>query len=48
MTVNGGGGGAQWSSWLRHCAKSRKVAASAPEVDLAFSRNRVPQIFPGR
>jgi len=24
----GGGGGTKWRSWLRHCAKNRKVAGS--------------------
>jgi hypothetical protein len=24
--------GTQWRSWLRHCAKSRKVAGSIPDV----------------
>ena len=25
-------GGTQWRSWLRHCATSRKVAGSIPDV----------------
>jgi len=27
-------GGTRWRSWLRHCATSRKVAASVPYVDI--------------
>jgi len=30
---------AQWRSWFRHCAASRKVAGSIPGVDLACDGN---------
>jgi len=35
-------GGTRWRSWLRHCATSRKVAGSIPDVVIG-----VPKIFPG-
>jgi hypothetical protein len=29
--VDGGGEGTRWSSWLRHCTTSWKVAGSIPD-----------------
>ena len=29
-------GGTQWRSWLRHCAKSRKIAGSIPDGVIGF------------
>ena len=35
-------GGTRWRSWLRHCAKSRKVAGSIPDGVIGIFHWRNP------
>jgi hypothetical protein len=37
-----GGGGTRWCSWVRHCATSRKVAGSIPDVVTGIFHWHIP------
>jgi hypothetical protein len=43
------GGGTRWRSWLRHCATSRKVAGSIPDVVIKIFHKQYfrPHYSPG-